>query len=47
MNRERVALVSGAIGGIGTAIVKQLVKDGYNVVATFRPESKDVAQNGT
>ncbi|MBU3736004.1 MAG: acetoacetyl-CoA reductase [Methylobacterium sp.] len=30
---KKIALVTGGIGGIGTAICKQLCKDGYTVVA--------------
>ena len=35
---KKVALVTGALGGIGTAICQKLVNDGYHVIATF---SKD------
>ena len=31
-----VAFVSGASGGIGTAICRHLIADGYRVVATAR-----------
>mgnify|MGYP003602435635 CR=1 FL=1 len=35
---KKVALVTGALGGIGTAICQKLVNDGYHVIATL---SKD------
>jgi acetoacetyl-CoA reductase len=40
---QRVAFVTGGMGGIGTAICKRLAKDGHKVVANCLPgyESKD------
>ncbi|WP_448520607.1 acetoacetyl-CoA reductase [Rhodoflexus sp.] len=35
-----VALVTGATGGLGTAICKQLDTDGYRVVATYKTRDK-------
>ncbi|MCS6969284.1 MAG: acetoacetyl-CoA reductase [Cytophagales bacterium] len=35
-----VALVTGATGGMGTAICKQLAKEGYRVVATYKTKEK-------
>ncbi len=35
---QRVALVTGAMGGIGTAICQQLVKAGCKVVAAYHPQ---------
>jgi len=35
---QRVALVTGAMGGIGTAICISLAKAGYKVVASYHPE---------
>jgi len=37
--RKRIALVTGGTGGIGTAICRQLVRDGCTVVANHRPQS--------
>lgn len=38
--KKRVALVTGATGGLGSAICKKLVSDGYIVVGNFRNEEK-------
>ncbi len=35
---QRVALVTGAMGGIGTAICQQLAKAGHKVVAAYHPQ---------
>ena len=41
---KKIALVTGGIGGIGTAICKQLCKDGYTVVANhIAPEAEKAA----
>ncbi len=42
MNKEghRIALVTGATGGLGTAICKRLVDDGYKVIANYRTQNK-------
>jgi len=39
----RVALVTGGIGGIGTAICQRLVKDGMKVVANHHPSEQEAA----
>ncbi|KGJ93738.1 SDR family oxidoreductase [Colwellia psychrerythraea] len=44
MENMKIALVTGAMGGIGTEICHQLVEDGFKVLATHRPGKEDVAQ---
>lgn len=39
-NNKRVALVTGATGGLGTAMCKKLVDDGYHVVGNYRNPEK-------
>src|SRR5688572_4298834 len=42
MNTKKVALITGGVGGIGTAICKRLAKDGVFVVANYAlPGSED------
>ncbi|HJW02668.1 MAG TPA: beta-ketoacyl-ACP reductase [Azospira sp.] len=35
---SKVALVTGALGGLGTAISQSLAKEGYKVVAAYHPD---------
>lgn len=44
MENMKIALVTGAMGGIGTDICRQLVEDGFKVLATHRPGKEDAAQ---
>ena len=39
MNETRIALVTGGMGGIGTAISQRLYRDGFTVVVGCSPES--------
>lgn len=39
-DKKLVALVTGATGGLGTAMCKKLVEDGYRVVANYRSPEK-------
>jgi acetoacetyl-CoA reductase len=39
-NKKRVALVTGATGGLGTDMCKRLNQDGYKVVGNFRSQAK-------
>jgi acetoacetyl-CoA reductase len=40
--KKRVVLVTGATGGLGTAMCRKLYDDGYQVVANYRNEEKAV-----
>lgn len=40
VSEKRVVLVTGATGGLGTAMCKKLYDDGYIVVANYRNEEK-------
>jgi acetoacetyl-CoA reductase len=39
---KRVALVTGATGGLGTAMCKQLFNDGYHVIGNYRNKEKAI-----
>lgn len=41
--KKRVVLVTGATGGLGTAMCKKLYDDGYHVVANYHSEAKAIA----
>jgi len=40
---KKVALVTGGIGGIGTAICRRLAQDGCQVVANHHPSEAEAA----
>jgi len=42
---QRTALITGGIGGIGTAICQDFLKDGYRVVANYHPAEEKTAQD--
>jgi len=37
---KRIALITGAIGGLGTAMCRKLSDDGYRVIANYRSKGK-------
>lgn len=39
-NKKRTVLVTGATGGLGTAMCKKLYKDGFNVVGNYHTKEK-------
>ena len=41
ISNQKVALVTGALGGIGTAICQKLVDSGYHVIATLSKEDPE------
>lgn len=41
MDSQRVALVTGGMGGLGESICQKLLKTGYRVVATYSPGNRD------
>lgn len=44
MTQKKIALVTGAAGGIGTEVCRQLANNGFKVVATHRPGKAEQAQ---
>lgn len=39
-NKKYIALITGATGGLGTAMCKTLAKDGFHVIANYHNEEK-------
>lgn len=44
-NSKKIALVTGALGGIGTAICQQLVNNNYHVIATMSKRDPEREKN--
>jgi len=42
--QSKFAVITGGIGGIGTAVCQRLAKDGYGVIATYHPSEEDSAK---
>ncbi|MFC3023613.1 SDR family oxidoreductase [Vibrio zhugei] len=42
---KKVALITGASGGIGSAITTQLIKDGFKVIGTYLNDTDEQAKN--
>jgi NAD(P)-dependent dehydrogenase (short-subunit alcohol dehydrogenase family) len=47
MPGKNVAIITGASGGIGAGLVEGFVREGYNVVATFRHASRELTASGS
>ncbi|PSJ48149.1 acetoacetyl-CoA reductase [Zobellella endophytica] len=45
MTSKKIALVTGAAGGIGTEVCRLFLNNGYKVVATHRPGKEEQAAN--
>lgn len=43
---KKIALVTGALGGIGTEICRSLVNEGYHVIATYTPRADSTSDRG-
>lgn len=41
--REKTAIITGAGGGIGRALVERFAKSGYNIIACVRKEQQDIS----
>lgn len=39
-SNKRTVLITGATGGLGTAMCKELYKDGYTVVGNYHTKEK-------
>jgi NAD(P)-dependent dehydrogenase (short-subunit alcohol dehydrogenase family) len=47
MQGKKTAIVTGASGGIGAALVERFLQEGYNVVATSRNPDRTLTASGT
>jgi acetoacetyl-CoA reductase len=43
MSKQKIALITGGIGGIGTAICRSLSKEGMHIYANYYPAENDLA----
>ena len=43
MSKQKIALITGGIGGIGTAICRSLSKEGMHIYANFYPAENELA----
>jgi len=43
---KKIALVTGALGGIGTAICHALIQAGYHIIATYTPKADSTVNRG-
>jgi NAD(P)-dependent dehydrogenase (short-subunit alcohol dehydrogenase family) len=47
MSSKPTAIITGASGGIGTGLVERFLEEGYNVVATSRHASQELASSAS
>ena len=47
MSGKKTAIITGASGGIGSGLVEEFLRESYNVVATSRHASRELAASGT
>src|SRR5579871_6775644 len=46
MSGKKTAIITGASGGIGSGLVEEFLRESYNVVATSRHASRELAASG-
>ena len=42
MSERKTALITGASGGIGMAIVEKVASEGYDVIGSMRAEKQEI-----